>query len=90
MREIKQASKFRRDVKKLERRGYDFTKFKLVVKLLAEGYQLPPEFHDHDLQGQWKPSRECHLAFDIVLVYQIQDNTVYFQRIGTHADVLGC
>ena len=36
-----------------------------------------------------KGYRECHLAFDLVHVYKLEDDAVELARIGSHSEVLG-
>ncbi len=90
MREIVKTTRYKRDFKKLQKRGFNPDPLAVAVSCLSLGLPLPPQFLDHPLKGEWKPSRECHLAFDLVLVYEIIGDKVYLQRIGTHAEVLGC
>ena len=55
---------------------------------------LGPERNDHQLKGEWKDFRECHIGGDFLLIYQIkkEDNgeeTVIFVRAGSHNDLFG-
>lgn len=60
-----------------------------VVTLLAEGKSLPAEYKDHDLIGDYKGCRECHIAPDWLLVYEIvkDELLLYLTRTGTHSDL---
>ena len=33
-----------------------------IVKLLAEGNQIPEEYNPHSLKGNWKNYMECHIV----------------------------
>jgi len=33
-----------------------------IVKLLAEGNQIPEEYNPHSLKGNWKNYMECHIG----------------------------
>ena len=35
-----------------------------IVKLLAEGNQIPEEYNPHSLKGNWKNYMECHIEND--------------------------
>ncbi|WP_143467310.1 type II toxin-antitoxin system YafQ family toxin, partial [Klebsiella pneumoniae] len=48
------ASAFKRDVKRLKKRGNDMDKLKTLIKLLVEEKKIPPEYEDHPLQGDWR------------------------------------
>lgn len=60
---------------------------KKVQECFNEGKGLPPEYRDHSLVGNWKPTRECHLASDLLLIYFIEDDIVYYVRLGTHSEL---
>ena len=88
---IKATSQFKRDLKTIKKRGYRKELLEEVVQLLADGAELPPQYKDHDLSGNWKGFRECHITPDWLLVYQIFEETLILSltRTGIHSD-LGC
>lgn len=45
--EIQRTSSFKRDYKLAKKRGYDISKLKAVVTLLADGADLPAVYSDH-------------------------------------------
>lgn len=71
------------------KRGYHQEKFSQTVKLLAENKGMPEEHKDHPLRGEWKGFRECHIEFDWLLIYRIEENelTLVLTRTGTHNDL---
>ena len=83
------SSKIQRDVKLLEKRGYDMRKFTETVKLLACGRGLPDSYKDHPLKGNLAGLRECHIAPDWLLIYRIDHDELILilTRTGTHADL---
>ncbi len=90
MRDIVKTSRYLRDMKRLKKRGFNPDPLAVVVSCLSFGLPIPYQFKDHPLKGEWKPSRECHLGFDLILVYEIKGDAVLLQRIGTHSEVLNC
>jgi mRNA interferase YafQ len=46
------SRKFKRDVRRVEKRGKDMEKLKAVLSLLIEEMPLPPNFRDHPLKGE--------------------------------------
>ena len=46
-----QSGRFRRDVKRVEKRGKDMDKLKLVLTMLLEQEPLPARYNDHPLKG---------------------------------------
>lgn len=89
MYKVKPTSKFQKDVKRLEKRGYDISKLAAVVKALAAGKVLLKKYNDHDLSGDYVGCRECHITPDWLLVYKINDDTLYLYltRTGMHSDL---
>ena len=86
---IKPTSRFRRDVKLAQRRGYDLSLLESVIALLASGASLPPEYRDHPLIGDYVGCRECHITPDWLLIYELDGDALilYLTRTGTHSDL---
>jgi len=84
------TSKFRKDYKRLKKRGYDMSLLDDVIVKLANGETLPPEYCDHPLQGKRKGYRDCHIRGDWVLIYKIDKGvlTLVLSETGTHSDIL--
>ena len=62
-----------------------------VIETLAMGNTLPPENRDHDLTGNWRGHRECHIQPDWLLIYRIEGDVLVLtlSRTGTHSDLFG-
>jgi len=58
-----------------------------VIDILAQGKKLPPEYKDHQLHGELRHYRECHIKGDLLLIYQIrkQELLLVLVDIGTHS-----
>ena len=86
---IKYQTAFKKDYKRIKKRGYDIRLLKRTIELRAEGHGLPPEYRDHALSGNYSGCRECHIAPDWLLVYEIVERELllYLTRTGTHSDV---
>lgn len=87
MREINWTTAFKRDIKKLQRQGKDFRKLAQVADMLAADAFIPEQLFDHPLKGEWRGCRELHIAPDWLLIYHIENNEVYFDRTGSHAEL---
>ena len=87
---IKYQTAFKRDYKRIKKRGYDLRLLEDVIALLAQEQELPPAYRDHALTGDYSGCRECHIAPDWLLVYEVlQDELLlYLTRTGTHSDLL--
>ena len=86
---IKFQAAFRRDYKRIVRRGYDVRLLENVVQLLAEEKPLPEKNRDHALSGDYIGCRECHITPDWLLIYQIYEEELYLllSRTGSHSDL---
>lgn len=55
---IRPSAKFQKDLKRIQKRGYDITLLKDVLNLLVNGKILPIKYKDHNLSGNFKGCRE--------------------------------
>lgn len=90
MRKIERTARFKRDFKQVQRQ-YFFDKelFEEILKKLAADIPLGEKYHDHELQGRYKGTRECHLKPDWLLIYEKTDDglRLIMTRTGTHSDL---
>ena len=86
---IRYESAFRKDFKRIVKRGYNIKLLEEVIELLANEQPLPEKYKDHALIGDFADCRECHITPDWLLVYQIDNNELilYLTRTGTHSDL---
>ena len=89
MYKIRPSAKFQKDLKRIQKRGYDITLLKDVLNLLVNGKILPIKYKVHNLSGNFKGCRECHITPDWLLIYEIAENELilYLTRTGTHSDL---
>lgn len=71
------GARFKRDVKRMEKRGKEMSKLRAAIQLLIEGDPLPPHYKDHPLTGDWKHLRDCHIEPDWVLIDKVDGNDLY-------------
>ena len=83
------TSMFKKDLKLVKKRGYDLSLLTSVVDTLAMGKPLDEKYKDHNLVGNYKGCRECHITPDWLLIYEVSDNELilYLTRTGTHSDL---
>jgi mRNA interferase YafQ len=61
-----------------------------VAKHLERDKPLPARYGDHPLIGRWSGYRDCHLEFDLVLIYQKRGpDELALVRLGTHSELFG-
>ena len=84
------AKRFRKNLKKMLRRGKDVNKLNDVIIKLAQGETLPPRYRDHVLSGDLDGLRDCHVENDWVLLYfytSTGELVLTLTDTGTHADL---
>ncbi len=83
------TNSFKRDYKKIVKRGYDIKLMETVVDILLTGEALPEKNKDHALSGNWKGYRECHILPDWLLVYEIIEDRLILSltATGSHSDL---
>ena len=91
MYQIEFTNEMKRNVKLMRRRGKDLRKLTEVLDILARGEQLPARNKDHQLTGNLRDFRECHIEPDWLLIYQVHDDILVLTATatGTHAALLG-
>ncbi len=77
--------------KRIKKRGYDTELLVKVIKVLANKEKLPEKYKDHNLTGNYRTFRECHIAPDWLLIYKVTEDELILTltRTGTHRDLFG-
>ena len=87
MRTIRRTSQFKKDVKRMKKRGKDLSKLKEVLEKITRGQELEARYRDHVLVGQYRGTRECHVEPNWLLIYELGQSEVVLIRTGTHTDL---
>lgn len=72
-REIVWTGQFKKDYKLAMKRHMNMDLIDDVIRKLANGEDLPENNRDHELSGNWKGFRECHIMPDWLLIYKVND-----------------
>ena len=88
---IKYQTAFKKDYRRVKKRGYNISLLEEVIDKLANQEELDKKYKDHALVGQWIGFRECHIAPDWLLIYQIKEDELVLTltRTGTYTELLG-
>lgn len=89
---LRQTNRFNKHLKLMAKRNKSsIRKIAETVDLLQRGEKLPEQFRDHELAGNLKGSRECHILPDLLLIYRIFNNILILELVdtGSHADLFG-
>lgn len=83
------TTQFKKDYKLAVRRGCKPQKLSEILDALCTGRKLSEKHKDHSLTNskKYKDVRECHIEPDWLLIYRIDENSVYLIRTGTHSDL---
>ena len=89
MYEVRFTSQFKKDVKLAKKQGKDIDKLFAIVDVLANGESLPAKYRDHELKGDYKGCRECHIEPDWLLIYEVDSGVLILvlNRVGSHAEL---
>ncbi|MGP1586101.1 MAG: type II toxin-antitoxin system YafQ family toxin [Schwartzia sp. (in: firmicutes)] len=89
--EIRFTRRFKKDLKLAKKQGKELKKLYDVIEPLANGEPLAEKYRDHELQGEYEGSRECHIEPDWLLIYEIRGDVLILMlyRLGSHADLFG-
>jgi mRNA interferase YafQ len=88
---IKYTSRFKRDYNR-EKSGILGKRLnKLLMaagNMLAADQPLPERRRDHQLAGEWKDHRDCHIRPDLVLICRKpDDDNLELVRLGSHREL---
>ena len=87
--EVRFTNQFKKDVKLAKKQGKDIDKLFDVIGILANGETLDEKYRDHDLSGNFRGCRECHIEPDWLLIYEVDNNVLVLvlNRVGSHSEL---
>lgn len=89
---LRLTKRFKKHLKLMEKRNKSsIRKIAETVDLLQKGEKLPERFRNHELAGNLKGNRECHILPDLLLIYRIFNDILILELVdtGSHADLFG-
>ena len=83
------TNRFKKDVKLLQKRGFNIDLLKNAINSLEKSGELPLESRPHKLSGDYADFWEAHIKSDWLIIWKTfpDDNEVWLARTGTHADL---
>lgn len=87
--EVRFTAQFKKDLKLAKKQGKNADKLFEVIEQLACGEKLDPKYRDHELTGNYRGCRECHIEPDWLLVYELIGDVLVLMlyRLGSHSDL---
>ena len=86
---IDYTKRFKKDLKRCQKRGLDIQLIVGAIALLRTTGTLPVKYHPHKLSGNKDSQWECHIEPDWLMTWEQNDTelTLLFLQTGTHADL---
>jgi len=89
---IRRLKDFEISVQRLGRSGIKLSvkeKIEETINILASGDNLPANYKDHKLNGEFSDCRECHIKGDLLLIYKIDKGNLVLILIdiGSHSQL---
>ena len=81
------TTQFKKDYKKIKKQNKYLSKLQDVIDKIFNGTELDPKHHDHQLYGEWKDHRDCHIEPDWILIYRRTSDELILERTGSHSDL---
>ena len=84
------TGRFKKSLKRAKKRGLDISLLEEVVDKLLNNIKLEDKYHDHELKGNFKGFRECHIQPDWLLLYLKEEDVLTLTLVdtGSHSDLL--
>jgi len=87
---IDYTNEFKKQLKLMQKRGYDMELLNNAIKILIATGTLPVDkYKTHKLKGNFVNFMEAHLQPDWLLIWRINKNavTIVLTHTGTHSDL---
>lgn len=78
---------FKKEIKKVKKRGKNLFKLKIVSETLISGKKLSSKYKEHKLKGDYSGYWECHIEPDWLIIYKKTKTSIIFARTGSHSDL---
>ena len=86
---IDYTHRFKKDLKRCQKRGLDLQLILDAIALLKTTGTLPMSYRPHKLSGNRDGQWECHIEPDWLMIWEQNDMelTLLFLQTGTHSDL---
>ena len=81
------TTQFKKDYKRIKKQNKNLTKIRVVIEKVVSDQVLESTYNDHQLSGNWKGHRECHIESDWLMIYRITSDNLYLERTGSHSEL---
>lgn len=86
---IDYTNRFKKDLKRCQKRGLDLQLILDAIAMLKTTGTLPMSYRPHKLSGNRDGQWECHIEPDWLMIWEQNDMelTLLFLQTGTHSDL---
>lgn len=86
---ISYTNQFKKDFKKVQKRGFNIAELETLVELIVNEQPIPARYKNHKLIGDYKNIWDCHIKPDWLLLYEldVENREVTFVRTESHSDL---
>ena len=86
---IDYTKRFKKDLKRCQKRGLDLQLIYDAIALLRTTGSLPAKYRPHKLSGNLDGQWECHIEPDWLMTWEQNEMelTLLFLQTGTHSDL---
>jgi mRNA interferase YafQ len=86
---IDYTKRFKKDLKRCQKRGLDLQLIHDAIALLRTSGSLPAKYRPHKLSGNLDGQWECHIEPDWLMTWEQNEMelTLLFLQTGTHSDL---
>ena len=78
---------FRKTVKRWKKAGKDMEPLDMFIDAVRTTWPPPPKYEAHMLGGPLEGVWDIHIRQNWVVLLRLENQTVHFLRMGTHADL---
>ncbi len=92
MYEVTRTQAYRKAYKRVSKqKDFSLETLEAVILTLRQGERIDAKYRDHQLTGEMKEYRECHIKNDILLMYQKYEDVLVLLLVdlGTHDELFG-
>ena len=81
------TNQFKRSYKKQKLTDIEEVAYIDIIYHLLCDLELENKYKDHQLKGNLKEFRECHIKPDLLLIYMVDDGVLRLVDIGSHTEL---
>ncbi len=84
------SRRYKTSLKRISRgKNFDHQLLEEIISMLARGDKLETKYRDHQLSGELKGYRECHIQGNLLLMYQKYEDVLILLLVdlGTHDEL---